>query len=103
MRVCKSLFKRKRGKKRVRKVRAERELKCVTREACGLPHEVQDGLGLGFDGEETEGEARGAEPLDEAEALETVGRASEEVVGHGLRDEAVGAIRGWGEAEAVQI
>jgi hypothetical protein len=51
----------------MRKVRAGRELKCVAREACGLPHKVQDGLGLGFDGEEeTEGEARGAKPLDEA-------------------------------------
>jgi hypothetical protein len=48
-------------------VRAGRELKCVAWEACGLPHEVQKGLGLGFDGEEeTEGEACSAEPLDEA-------------------------------------
>jgi hypothetical protein len=48
-------------------VRVGRELKCVAREACGLPHEVQKGLGLGFDGEEkTEGEACNAELLDEA-------------------------------------
>jgi hypothetical protein len=35
--------------------------------------------------------------------LETIDRASKEVVGHGFQDETVGTIRGWGEAEAVQV